>query len=859
MSLKRNVRAMLALCTAGFAGMAHGQSTGPDVIVGDLPEVSNLGAVGGYHAYAVGTTSCNLGTQMLTWVSGTNQHPVISQNIYRLNNGRFEQIGQAWLKHGFCALQGTVCGSCSPNPNGCPALGVGCSDPYSSSLNGSQGGLGPKSEVNASTGYFPYPYILQGTGDATLKKRLVVKDTDLDLAGSLYFTSSMYVQPEDAGMHNNNNNQSYRRATFDANRQLGLADTTQRTKPAIFAWRDYGLGVGQPDPDVQLTAVDIAGDGRFWVGAKAINLGGGLWRYEYAIENLTSDRSARAFSVPFPAGAVVTSPYFHDVDYASGEPYVGTDWVNSITSADVSWSTQTYAQNINANALRWDTIYSYSFVCNIPPAAGQATLTLFKSGAAPSTVSVTTVAPSSDGLFHPFNDFCSNAPNVAEGTIPFTNANATTDGPTESGCVISGDTQIGSDIWYRYSPSCAGAVTISTCGSAFDTKLAVYNGCPVGPNSAIICNDDFASCGTGSSLTFNATAGSSYMVRVGGFNAATGSGTMSITNAGCLPPTPPSNDDCAGAIWIPAGVYVNGDNSLAASDGTAVCVTSRAEIWYKYRPLTTGSITVDTIGSGRDTVLSLHTGFCGALTQVACDDDSGGNLTSRFTYSAAAGVTYYIRLATYGSTAQGTVKVKVTGGGGVVPAQNDDCSGRIGVSLGNTAFNTVGSSTDGPAEACSSAGTFTNDVWFNYPSQCTGQLTIQTCGAVSYNSRIAVYSGAGCSNLPARFLACNDDAAGCGVGSKLTIPVVSGQNYTIRVGGTSGATGTGTLNLSCVIPCAADFNGDGALDFFDYDDFVTCFEGGTCPPGKTADFNHDTAVDFFDYDEYVTAFENGCP
>jgi hypothetical protein len=58
--------------------------------------------------------------------------------------------------------------------------------------------------------------------------------------------------------------------------------------------------------------------------------------------------------------------------------------------------------------------------------------------------------------------------------------------------------------------------------------------------------------------------------------------------------------------------------------------------------------------------------------------------------------------------------------------------------------------------------------------------------------------------------------------------------------------------------CAADFNGDNFLDFFDYDDYVNCFETGNCPPGKTADFNGDAFVDFFDYDDYVEAFETGC-
>ncbi|MEK6701838.1 MAG: sialidase family protein [Planctomycetota bacterium] len=59
-------------------------------------------------------------------------------------------------------------------------------------------------------------------------------------------------------------------------------------------------------------------------------------------------------------------------------------------------------------------------------------------------------------------------------------------------------------------------------------------------------------------------------------------------------------------------------------------------------------------------------------------------------------------------------------------------------------------------------------------------------------------------------------------------------------------------------PCPADFNADGSVDFFDYDAFVSCFEGIVCPPGKTADFDADGAIDFFDYDAFVVAFETPC-
>ncbi|MEK6703965.1 MAG: hypothetical protein AABZ53_17035 [Planctomycetota bacterium] len=66
------------------------------------------------------------------------------------------------------------------------------------------------------------------------------------------------------------------------------------------------------------------------------------------------------------------------------------------------------------------------------------------------------------------------------------------------------------------------------------------------------------------------------------------------------------------------------------------------------------------------------------------------------------------------------------------------------------------------------------------------------------------------------------------------------------------------LRVSIGDPCPADFNEDGVVDFMDYDDFVSCFEGNGCPVGKTADFDGDGSVDYFDYDAFVTAFEQGC-
>jgi hypothetical protein len=54
--------------------------------------------------------------------------------------------------------------------------------------------------------------------------------------------------------------------------------------------------------------------------------------------------------------------------------------------------------------------------------------------------------------------------------------------------------------------------------------------------------------------------------------------------------------------------------------------------------------------------------------------------------------------------------------------------------------------------------------------------------------------------------------------------------------------------------CAADFNGDGQADFFDYLDFAQAFDA----EDPSADFNGDNQVDFFDYLDFIQALDAGC-
>jgi len=381
---------------------------GPDVFVFNLIDVANWGSVGNITAYSVGTDACNAGDVPVAWFASVNQHPVIAQNMYRLKSGRFEQLGQSWLKHGFSSTNSLGCGSCQQPPSGGQQLGVGCTDAYGSGLNGSQGNLGPRSQVNATTGAYPYPFNPSMPGaSATIGRRLQVFTSDVDPAlngGAQYFVECHYITADDAqssvgaAASNGLNNSSYRRISIaNTTAAPGFVGNTIPMTPAIQAWQTA-------DPTVQLVAADyldtsltpVGIKARFWVGAKVSDNGNGTWHYEYAIHNLNSDRCAGSFSVPVPAGVTVTNIDFHGIFAHSGEPFPNTAsnlaaWPGAHAGGAVTWAVpQAYiAPGHNANALRWGTMYNFRFDANVAPAAGTTTIGLFKP---PTAGSITSVA-----------------------------------------------------------------------------------------------------------------------------------------------------------------------------------------------------------------------------------------------------------------------------------------------------------------------------------------------------------------------------------------------------------------------------------------------------------------------------------
>ncbi len=391
----------------------------PDVIVSTVGgQITLDGRVGGIAAYSMTTVSCNIGNTDAIWMTcgagpTCNKHPVIGQQIYRLQTTaqgykKLRQIGMSWLKHGFCAADAPSCTNLIPGsvytPNGsCDWLGPFATDTYGAGLNGDQGNLGPRSNVNPWTGLYNYPYpnppapwTSCGTapgGGGPICRRTQVHENDLNptlFPNSIYAGEVVYIvtdEPTTPAAPQRMNNYSIRKLNTPTGAPPYTLSFSGSTIPFIGGVQWWA----QNDTGVSVKNIDVPGDGRMIIGYKATSLGGGQYHYEYALTNNCSDRGAQSISFPLPAGASCTWPVFGDVDYHSGEPYDGTDWDFTVGTA-ATWTSTPYATNVNANALRWSTTYTFAFDCDRAPVQGEATIGYFKPGT-PSSIDVTVDLP----------------------------------------------------------------------------------------------------------------------------------------------------------------------------------------------------------------------------------------------------------------------------------------------------------------------------------------------------------------------------------------------------------------------------------------------------------------------------------
>lgn len=316
----------------------------------------------------------NAGTTDVPWYgkfSGSfppynnDQHPFLVWNMYRLANGTLEQIGVSPLKHAFLTIN-SVCGCPSGN-----ILWVNCEDTYGTGTNDGTSSLGPRSEILPSIGYWQRCQSIFDTNcdgvqnsapprATPMDRRMAVLESDLQAGGS-YYIDSWYIVRDDKNIFNSMGWRTVTPSWTGSSWTFGLGASF--TNGAVV---DQWVNPAAPGPNAQSVLL-FTKFGQLRLAVRATDLGGGQWRYEYALMNFDFDSAVKSFSIPVPAGAVVSNIGFHDVDQNAA-----TDWTSSTAGNAVTW------QAPSAAAVQtFSTLFNFRFTVNAAPgAASGSTATL---------------------------------------------------------------------------------------------------------------------------------------------------------------------------------------------------------------------------------------------------------------------------------------------------------------------------------------------------------------------------------------------------------------------------------------------------------------------------------------------------
>ncbi len=366
---------------------------GADILIGELTTLEQYGRLGDVVGCGLDSPVCNAGDEPLDWFGNPDpRHPFMVANVFRLWQGRFEQIGQSWVKHGFGAGQDNACGlGCDPHPDA-TRLGVGCSDTYSASLNAVQTLLGPRSEINPWTGAFTFEGSHLDTGQGghdAVEHRLELRDGDIDPAthpGASYFCEMYVVAHDDV-----NHLSSVAWEPIEISGAPGgtwsfdVGASFTRVGPAIEAWTTATRTTIQQAP---------ADDGRAILAVEASDNGDGTWHFEYALCNFDMDRQVGSLSIPMTPDVLITNIGFSAVP-SHDEGYTNDPWSSTRDGQSLTWATVPFQTNPFSNPIRWGTTYSFRFDASAPPVSTTATLGLFKPGT-PTSLTGVTQGPSPD-------------------------------------------------------------------------------------------------------------------------------------------------------------------------------------------------------------------------------------------------------------------------------------------------------------------------------------------------------------------------------------------------------------------------------------------------------------------------------
>lgn len=312
---------------------------------------------------------------------GNDQHPYLVWAMYRQDaDGSLVPLGVSGVKHAFFA-QNTGC-TC----NGDYVLYRGCGDLYSAATNDMASVLGPRSEIDPSSGRWGrcgsvFDPDCNGSQDSSgfaqpFERRLLAAEADLLPMlnpGARWFIEAWYVVRDDANL---DNSMGFREVLPGKNGTAWSFPTTSplQAGPLISQWVDPA----SPTALSQAHRLTLA-DGRIQLAVQVSDLGGGQWRYRYALMNL--DYADSQFSGSGSALRMESSRGVHgirwlversDIDnliFRDDDRQPASDW-----SAPATGPLQLTAPP--GADLGWGRLASISFDSSQPPTLDEITLQL---------------------------------------------------------------------------------------------------------------------------------------------------------------------------------------------------------------------------------------------------------------------------------------------------------------------------------------------------------------------------------------------------------------------------------------------------------------------------------------------------
>ena len=200
--------------------------------------------------------------------------------------------------------------------------------------------------------------------------------------------------------------------------------------------------------------------------------------------------------------------------------------------------------------------------------------------------------------------------------------------------------------------------------------MALYTGADCGNLTLVACDDNSSPNGAMPEiLAGGLTPGSTVWVRIwpkGGILNASGTFGICVT----IPPPPPVNDDPCNAITLTADstchytTYTNQSATNSIGVPAPGCASYQGgDVWFQVTVPSGGSLNFDTqAGTMINGGMAIYSGNCGALTLIACDDNSSSNTSMPYiaANNLTPGSTIYVQMWADSNLNNGTFGICVS-------------------------------------------------------------------------------------------------------------------------------------------------------------------------------------------------------